>query len=108
MVMNAKRSSLWAGVVALLACNGCMAPHYTRCQVVVPGCGQAAPALAGPRDPALEKHLSSKRAAEVNLLAVVTGFFTTPLKCLGFQGWRDYGWHADALGKVVKHQLSSD
>jgi hypothetical protein len=47
-------------------------------------------------------------APRVNLLAVVTGFATTPLKCLGLNGWKDYRLTADACGTVVQQKVSSD
>jgi hypothetical protein len=85
---------------------GCVGPHYTSRQLVI--CGKPAPPIAGPDDPQIPANLRAEPDPRVNLLAIVTGFFTTPLKCFGVQGWKDYHCHAQARGTVVQHQVSTD
>jgi len=98
-----------AGFLLLGGCllgSGCAAPRYSNHQLVI--FGTAAPAIAEPVIPAIQRNLSVKPAPKVSLLAVVTGFSTTPLKCLGLQGWKDYQLRAEARGTVVQHRVSSD
>jgi hypothetical protein len=94
------------GVCACLVACGCVGPHYTCRQLVI--CGKPAPSIAGPNDPRIPANLRAEPDPIVNLLDIVTGFFTTPLKCFGVQGWKDYHLHATARGTVVRHQVSTD
>jgi len=86
--------------------NGCVAPHYTNRQIIISG--KAAPEIIGTDTSAIQRNLSTKPARSVNLLAVATGFITTPLKCIGLQGWKDYQLQARACGTVVQRRNSSD
>ena len=89
-----------AGVaVLLLWSGGCIGPQYTKHDIVVSG--KEAPAIHGPRDPALQANLSTNpwpsqpfagRAAEVG---------TTLFKSAGIQGWKDFHMNALATGVVI-------
>src|ERR1035437_633795 len=85
MIMALKNAVCFLLLGGCLLSSGCVAPHYTNHQFVI--FGKAAPAVAGPDIPAIQKNLSVTPGPKVDLLTVVTGFATTPLKCLGLHGW---------------------
>jgi hypothetical protein len=82
--------------------GGYVGPHYTQHQLV----GAKPCALHQPSD--LPRCLSKVPDKPVGLVAAVTGCFTTPFKSVGIFGWTDYGYSAEALGKVVQARLSTD
>jgi hypothetical protein len=106
MIMALKNAVCFLLLGGCLLSSGCVAPHYTNHQFVI--FGKAAPAVAGPDIPAIQKNLSVTPGPKVDLLTVVTGFATTPLKCMGLHGWKDYQLRAEARGIVVQHGVSSD
>jgi hypothetical protein len=70
--------------------------------------GAPAPPLAGPNASAILTRLRRKPCPKISFLSSVTAVGTTPFKCLGIQGWKDYGLNAAARGVVVQHRISSD
>ena len=85
---------------------GCVGPHYHDCQLVL--WGEPAPPISGSQDPKIAKRLCDKPNPPISLLAVWTGFATTPAKALGLQGWKDYHLDATASGAIEQQGFSSD
>jgi hypothetical protein len=107
IVMNPLHCKAWLLLIGgCLLLSGCVAPHYTNHQLVL--FGKAAPSILAADDPGIQANLGGKPAPKVSLLAAVTGFATTPFKCLGIQGWKDYHLQAEARGTMVQHRVSSD
>jgi len=104
--MTLKSAACFLLLGCCLLCGGCVAPHYTKHQLVL--FGKAAPAIAGLDIPAIQKNLSVTPVPKVSLVTMLTDFSTIPLKCMGVQGWKDFHLRARACGTVVQHQLSSD
>lgn len=101
-----KAATCFLLVVGGLLGGGCTGPRYSRHQLVI--FGTAAPVLAAPFIPTIQTNLLTQPAPKVGLLAAITGVGTTPFKCLGIQGWKDYQMCAEARGAVVQHRTSSD
>ena len=89
-----------------LLCGGCVAPHYTKHQLLISG--KAAPNITGLDVPAIQTNLSVAVVPKVSRITEFTDFSTIPLKCMGIQGWKDFHLNAEAHGTVVQNQLSSD
>jgi hypothetical protein len=85
-----------------LILGGCAGPHYSQHQLI----GAKPCAIHQPSD--LQRCLSKVPDKPVDLVAAVTGCVTTPFKNIGIFGWTDYGYKAEAIGKVIQARLSSD
>ena len=99
-------SSTRMAMGSCLLLTGCIQPHYHNHQLVV--FGKAAPAISGPLDPTIAYHLRTKPSPRVELLTAITAVVTTPFKCIGVQGWKDFHMHAEAHGALVQARISSD
>lgn len=88
----------------LLACGGCIGPHYTKYPVAF--IGKAAPQINGPHDPAIEQNLTTQPWHK-SLMGAEVGVVVVWFKSFGFNGWKDFHLHAKAQGPVVLHQISS-
>ena len=94
--------SLGSLLVVAILLVGCVGPHYTTRQFI----GVEAPEINSAED--VVCHLRTHPNPEVNTIAAITGFVTTPFKCIGIFGWTDYHMQAEAYGEVVYDRLSSD
>ncbi len=97
---------LLIGVAVLLACAGCIGPHYTKHEVIVDG--KFPPQINGPRDPAIEANLSTKPWPKSPLADRSAEVGVTLFKSAGIQGWKDYHMGAKACGTVIQHEFSSN
>jgi len=85
-----------------LSLTGCAAPRYCNHQII----GAKPCAIPHPAD--AKCCLSKKPDRPVGLIAAAGGCLTTPFKAAGISGWTDYGYKAEAIGRVVQSRLSSD
>ena len=106
MVMTLKNTTRLVLLGVCLLGGGCVAPHYTKHQLIISG--KAAPTIAGLDIPAIQTNLCVAPVPKVSLVTMLTDFSTIPPKCMGIQGWKDFHLNAKARGIVVQHQLSSD
>lgn len=89
-------------VSVALVLPACVAPHYSNCQII----GAKPCQISKPSQ--VEFCLDHQPSKPVGFVAAITGCVTTPFKCIGIFGWTDYGYNAEATGKVVQARLSSD
>jgi hypothetical protein len=104
--MTLKNAACFLLPLCCLLCNGCVAPHYTKHQLIISG--KAAPKITGLDVPAIQTNLSVSVVPKVSRITMLTDFSTIPLKGMGIQGWKDFHLDAEARGTVIQHQLSSD
>jgi hypothetical protein len=91
--------------ICLLFClvlGGCAGPHYSQRRII----GAKPCPLRQPSD--LPRCLSKVPDKPVDFVAAVTGCVTSPFKNIGIFGWTDYGYEAEAVGKVIQARLSTD
>jgi hypothetical protein len=101
---SVRKWSLAGAAAFVLACAGCIGPHYHPHQLVL--FGKQPPDLTGPRDPAIAQNLSREPWTK-SLVGPETGVGVVLFKSMGIQGWRDFHMHAKATGWVIMHQISS-
>jgi hypothetical protein len=89
----------------LLACAGCIGPHYKEHPLVVVTKKQP-PELQGPYDQSIAQNLSTNPWPK-SLVSPVAGVGNVIFKSMGISGWKDYHMLGEAQGVVVQHQIES-
>ena len=98
----AQTKQLSFAVCLAITLNACVGPRYCNHQVI----GAKPCPILHPVD--AKYCLPKKPDKPIGFIAVATGCLTTPFKAVGISGWTDYGYQAEAIGRVVQSRLSSD
>lgn len=104
--MVIKKSVLTIFLGVCLFSGGCVGPHYTKHPLVI--WGKCPPDIAIGGVASISRNVRTNAAPKVTLTDALTGFATTPLKCIGVQGWKDYEMRAEVHGIVVQNRVSTD